>query len=207
MKSARYTDDKLIKQFNKGERAALARVYDMWFSNLCYFAYRLTGDLAEAEDITVTALQILLSRHSQFETMTNIKAFLYITVRNRCLDYINYVKRQKASHKELHEIQGDTDDFVLGQMIRTELMNKIYQEIERLPFKRKEVFKLFYIEGLDVSTIAQKLKMTPGAVSTTKSRALEQLRNILFDKKLLPATGMILILKQLYNYSANSVLL
>lgn len=198
MKPAHYSEDKLIKQFNKGDRQALTRVYDMWFSNLCYFAYRVTGDMAEAEDITSTTMQALLSRHEHFETMANVKAFLYITARNKCLKYLQSAQKQKTSHKELYEMQGDTGEYVLAQMIKAEMMKKIYNEIENLPPNRKDVFKLFYIEGLDVSEIAEKLKMTPGAVSTSKSRALEQLRNIIFDKKLLPAIGIIIVLKEVF---------
>jgi RNA polymerase sigma-70 factor (ECF subfamily) len=193
MKPARYTEDKLMKQFNKGERAALDAVYKMWFPDLCYFAYRITGDLGESEDITSYALQILLSRHTQFETMMNVRAFLYVTVRNRCLDYLNYVKKKNASHKELFELQADNENYILMQMIQGELMKQIYEEIERLPEKRKKVFKLFYIEELDIPDIAKKLGMTPGAVSTTKSRALDQLRAIVSDKKLLPLTGFLVL--------------
>ncbi|THU39325.1 sigma-70 family RNA polymerase sigma factor [Niastella caeni] len=198
MKPARYSEDKLIKQFNKGDRQALTRVYDMWFSNLCYFAYRVTGDMAEAEDITVTTMQSLLSRHERFETMSNIKAFLYITARNKCLKYLQSEQKQKASHKEMYELHGEADEYVLAQMIKAEMMKEIYKEIENLPPNRKDVFKLFYIEGLDVSEIADKLKMTPGAVSTAKFRALEQLRNIIYDKKLLPAIGIILVIREVF---------
>lgn len=202
MKPARYTEDKLIKQFKKGDREALTKVYNMWFPDLCYFAYRITDNLAEAEDITAATLQMLLSRHDQFEGIMNVRAFLYITVRNKCLDYLNFVKRQKTSHKELNEIQGDTENYVLLEIIQGELIKEIYEEIERLPLKRKEVVKLFFIEGLDITDIAEKLKMSPGAVSTTKSRALDQLRTVIFNKKiLLPISGVVLIFKQLYSYS------
>lgn len=202
MKPARNTEDKLIKQFNKGDRQALTSVYDMWFSNLCYFAYRVTGDMGEAEDITVTTMQLLLSRHEHFETMTNVKAFLYITARNKCLKYLQSAQKQKASHKELFELQGEADEYVLRHMIKAEMMKEIYNEIENLPTNRKDVFKLFYIEGLDISEIAQKLNMTPGAVYTAKSRALEQLRNIAFEKKLLPALGIISIIDVLFDSSS-----
>ena len=203
MKPARYSEDKLIKDFKKGDRDALTRVYNMWFPDICYFAYRITDNLSEAEDITAATLQMLLSRHDQFEGIMNVRAFLFITARNKCLDYLKFVKRQKDSHKELSEIQGEEENYVLLEMIQAEVIKEIYQEIERLPLKRKEVFKLFYIEGLDVSDIAKKLKMSPGAVSTTKSRALDQLRNIILTKRLLPISGVLIIIKQLYNYTEN----
>ena len=198
MKPARYSDDKLIKQFNKGDRQALTSVYDMWFSNICYFAYKVTGDMAEAEDITVTTMEALLSRHALFETMANVKAFLYITARNKCLKYLQSAQKQKTTHKELSVIQGESEEYILAQMVKAEMMKEIYNEIENLPANRKDVFKLFYIEGLEVSEIAEKLKMTPGAVSTAKSRALDQLRSIIYEKKLLPAIGLILVIKEMF---------
>jgi RNA polymerase sigma factor (sigma-70 family) len=198
MKPPRFSTDKLAKQFTRGDRRALSEVYDMWFNHLVYFAYKITGDLAEAEDITITTLQILLSRHDQFGSMSNIKAFLYITVRNKCFKFLQSAERQKNCYKEFSMTQVEEEEYILRKMIRAELTNQLIKEIESLPAKRREVFKLFYIEGLNISEIAAKLEMTPGAVSTNKFKALEQIRTVVLDKKLLPTIGsFFLVLQQL----------
>jgi len=76
---------------------------------------------------------------------------------------------------------------------------EVYREIEALPPVRKKVFKLFYIDGLDSQEIARLLRMTPAAVYNNKLKALKQLRNILFDKKLLPIIGSLLMIKQAWS--------
>lgn len=194
MKPARDKDDQLIRQFKKGDDAALATVYRMWFADLCYFAFRIIGDYHEAKDITANTLEILMSKHENFETMANVKAFLYITIKNRCFDYLNYLKRTDLAHKEAQDFRGETENFVLSKMIESEYIRELYEQIELLPNKPKEVMKLFYIEGWNISNIAQKLGMTPEAVSTAKSRGISQLRGLVSERKLLPLTGFIVIL-------------
>lgn len=198
MKLPGYTDDKLIKQFNKGDIKALSQVYHMYYAHLCYFAFRLTGNKEEAEDIVSVTLEILLQRYKDFETLSNIKAFLYITVRNRCLDYLRSIEKQKLAHRELSGITeaGEAPDLFENETIRAKLYQEIYQQIEQLPAKQKKVFKLFYLEGMRVNEIAEKLGMTANAVSFNKFKALEQLRNTLFNKKLLPILISIICLKK-----------
>jgi len=185
LKAGTTSDEVLVKRFNEGNAKAKQSVYDLYFTHLFYFAYRITQNRAEAEDIAVVTLEILLRRHTDFLTMANIKAFLFITVRNKCLKYIDAEKRHRKSEVELGTLQDHKDDYVLAQMVRSEFLMEVYREIESLPPVRKKVFKLFYIDGLDSQEIARMLHMTPAAVYNNKLKALKQLRNVLFDKKLL----------------------
>ena len=56
---------------------------------------------------------------------------------------------------------------------------------------------MLFIDGLDSQEIARLLNMTPAAVYNNKLKALKQLRNILFDKKLLPVVVGLCCIKQL----------
>jgi RNA polymerase sigma factor (sigma-70 family) len=78
------------------------------------------------------------------------------------------------------------DDYVLAQMVRAEFLQEVYSLIEKLPPAPRMVFKMFYVEGLNSTDIAQKLKMTTGAVYNNKSLALKYLRIMLIENKLLP---------------------
>ena len=89
------------------------------------------------------------------------------------------------------------DDYVLAQMVRSEFLMEVYREIESLPPIRKTVFKMLFIDGLDSQEIARQLNMTPAAVYNNKLKALKQLRNILFDKKLLPVIVWLFSLTEL----------
>lgn len=185
MKAGQTTDELLVKQFNAGDARAMNEIYNMYFKHLYYFAWRITQNAPEAEDIAVVTLEILLRRSADFLTMANIKAFLFITVRNKCLKYLDATKRHRASEVELGTLQDDKEDYMLAQMVRSEFLMEIYREIENLPPIRKTVFKLLFIDGLDSQEIARRLNMTPAAVYVNKNKALKQLRNALFDRKLM----------------------
>jgi RNA polymerase sigma factor (sigma-70 family) len=195
LKAGTISDELLVKRFTEGNARAMQAIYELYFTHLFYFAYRITHNRAEAEDITVVTLEILLRRHTDFITMPNIKAFLFVTVRNKCLKYIDAEKRHRKSEIEIGTLQDDKDDYVLAQMVRSEFLMEVYREIESLPPIRKKVFKMLYIDGLDSQAIARELGMTPAAVYNNKLKALKQLRNVLFDKKLMPVFWGLLCLR------------
>lgn len=181
----RYTDEeKLIRDFNKGHAKALAAVYDLHFYPLYYFAYRYTRNKAEAEDITVTTLAIVMSRYQDFESLGKLKSFLYVTVRNKSLKYIERQEKERGLREELANSQDEAlDEHILAEMIRVEFLKEIYDRVEKLSPQKRTVFKLFFQDGLSNDEIAQKLRISSEAVRTNKSKALEQIRIALFNKK------------------------
>ncbi len=143
-------------------------------------------------------LEILLRRNTDFATMANIKAFLFITVRNKCLKYIDAEKRHRRSETEIGAPQDDKDDYVLAQMVRSEFLKwKFTAKLKVYPRFDRKSSKCSCIDGLDSQEIARMLRMTPAAVYNNKLKALKQLRNVLFDKKLLPLILGLMCMKHL----------
>lgn len=133
------------------------------------------------KDIVTSALHILFTKHAEFESIGNVKAFLFTIIKNKCLTHLSN-KRNHTS--ELLDISSN--DYIEAQIIRNEFLQQVYQEIEQLPPLRKKVFKLFYIEGLSVAQISKTLKIPCASVSNNKMRAIKQLKGILSLKKIIP---------------------
>jgi RNA polymerase sigma-70 factor (ECF subfamily) len=70
-------------------------------------------------------------------------------------------------------------------MIRAELMQDIYAEIEKLPEKRRQVFKLAYVEGLKNDEIAAQMNISVHTVKEHKGKALQFLRLRFSDKNII----------------------
>jgi RNA polymerase sigma factor (sigma-70 family) len=179
-------DEALAWAFNQGDEKALKAVYDRYFNNLCYFAWRIIGNRAEAEDIVMEALTVLLRRHADFSAMHCITAFLVITVRNRCFRHLDAMKRRRANEQELKTFLYENESYVLAKMERNERIREVYQVIEKLPPMQKAVFSLFYFEELSASEIALELNIPPEAVYNNKRKALNNLRIALFQNRLFP---------------------
>jgi RNA polymerase sigma-70 factor (ECF subfamily) len=156
----------------------------MHYRPLCYFAAQLIGDPADAEDIAKDSFVKLWHRHADFDSPQSIKSFLYVTTRNAG---INFLRRQKVKNTFSREFayleESRREELVLNQLIRAEFMQEIYNEIEKLPGKRREVFKLAYFEGLKNDEIAERLDISVFTVKVHKGKALTTLRLRFSDRQ------------------------
>lgn len=179
------TTTKLLNDFRNGNEEAFRQIYLQYYRPVCYFAFHLVGDMAQAEDIaSETFSRLWLLRHN-FHALPSLKSFLYTSARNASLNYLKSLKVRTATHEELLYLAENEEDFVLSKMIRAQLMQSIYCEVERFPDKVKEVFRLFFEEGLGTREIAMKLGMPEQSVRNTKTRAIDMLRHTLLRKKVL----------------------
>jgi len=176
----------IIPAFQQGDPQAFNTFFRLHYRPLCFFAEQLMGDMAEAEDIVKDSYLKLWNRHSDFDHPKSIKGFLYTTTRNACLNYLRHQKVKDHFQQEMRYLDDQRgDELVLQQMIRTELLQSIYQEIEKLPEKRQQVFRMVYFDGLKNEEIAEKMGISVFTVKEHKARALAQLRLRFTDKHLL----------------------
>lgn len=167
----------IVSELKKGSTRALHAVHDLYYSSLRHFAGGLLGDVPAAEDIVTEIFVIFWKKHQDFATLQNIKAFLYISTRNACINYVKKAQRDSVLKTGLlNYLSADYEEFVLNEMIRTEVMQQVYAAIEALPSQCRRVLKMSYIEGLNNSEIAGKFKLSVNTVKNHKVRALSILR-------------------------------
>jgi RNA polymerase sigma-70 factor (family 1) len=169
-------DTDWIPLFKQGDTKALNYVYKLYNRPLRYFAEELVHDRQEAEDIVAETFIKLWARYAHFESLLSIRAFIYITTRNACLDYINLSHKKDNRNKELFYLSSDDEQPIIHSMIKAEILGEIYREIEALPQECKKVFKLCYLEGLRNQEIADLLKLSIHTVKNQKARAIRLIR-------------------------------
>lgn len=181
--------NQLMQDFRAGSEIAFHHVMKQHVRPLTYHAFRLCGDKEVAEEIVLDTFVKLWRNRDNFAAETNIKAFLYITTRNACRDYIRSAHyRAAANFTELdHDlIREDTDP--LTHLIHAELIQSLVEEIDRLPERQGEVFRLTYIEGLTTEEICARLNITPNAVFLAKKKATEAIRKAFAGRELFSIT-------------------
>lgn len=173
----------LVEAFKKGNPAAESILFKLFFRSMCLLAETITGNLLPAEDIVAESFVKLFDKRAEFEAIDNIKAFLYVTVRNSSYTYKTTQKRHEAVHTQLAAEQGEEDDLVSAfelEMIRAQLLAEIYQEIENLPPQCRKIAKMIFWEGKSTGEIAEKLNISAQTVRTQKARAIQLLKSQLF---------------------------
>jgi RNA polymerase sigma-19 factor, ECF subfamily len=169
-------DDNIFSQFPDNPESAFEEFYLSYHATLTLFAYRITDNQGAAEDI---AEEVFISLWNKWDTLSEIqslKAYLYASVRNKCLTWLRKTKRESERYKIIGSTEEKTEEIILESMIYSETMSRIYAAMNKLPGQCKKVFILYYIEGKKVSEIAEELKISISSVRTHKGRSIELLK-------------------------------
>ncbi|MCS3801015.1 RNA polymerase sigma factor [Niastella sp. OAS944] len=183
-------EQEILIRFQAGDATAFKLVFDKFYKDICYFTERLTGDTDEGQKIAIDSLEKLFRMHTQFATLVNIRAFLYISARNRCLDYLKAKERDRKRKHEFSYLQDDIfrlDDntFLEIEEAETGVVKAVYEAVQDLPPQCRQVVEMLYYEKKGYTEIAATLGVTESTVRNQKHRAMVLLRKKLGDRNFL----------------------
>jgi RNA polymerase sigma-70 factor (ECF subfamily) len=166
---------------NENKLSAFRKLFDANVSQLRCFAQRFTSE-DTAKDI-VQNVFMELWQHFDASNERDYRSYLFVAVRNRC---INALKQEQVKANCLRSLQIENQllgldyfDSVEKIIIADENMQAIYHQIERLPQKCREVFKLAYFEDKKNAEIAELLQLSIRTVEHHLYLALKTLRGLL----------------------------
>jgi RNA polymerase sigma-70 factor, ECF subfamily len=158
-------------------------LFRQYFTGLCYFARKYTGDLDTAKEIVHGVFIRIWENRRDFDWEKPAKSYLFTSVYNRSLNQIR--DNQKfISHEEAAVRHLITDNSIFSDNLETtELESLIKSTLQRLPQKCREVFELSRFEGRKYAEIAEHLGISVKTVEAHMSKALhilkEELKNYL----------------------------
>lgn len=183
-------DKALVSDFSN-DSGAFASVFQSYYSALCQFAGKYLHDCDEAKDLVSDLFTKLLSERKELNPELNIKSFLYTSVHNACINYLQKKNRQLEGNKELQYLQKDEGNY-FREVLDSEVVQQIYEEIEALPEQCRAVFKLLYIDGLSYEEAAKKMGITERTARNQKSLAVKKLKRKIFPNELFAVTAVAL---------------
>jgi RNA polymerase sigma-70 factor (family 1) len=173
-----YQEDQcsMLVELKNESPKAFAFFFDKHYNALCYFAERLVRDQLVAEDVVEETFMKLWDKRTDFDNEHGIKAFLYITTRNACINVIKQSQRDQLSQAEMLYLAEKKEGFVLNEIIRSEVLTVIGEELNKLPIQCRTVLKMSYVKGLKNHEIADKLDISIHTVRNQKARGIQLLR-------------------------------
>lgn len=174
-----------IAAFQKGQPAAFGTVFDNYYPALCVFASRLTQNVIAAEDIAQETLVKLWEKREDFQNVHAIRSFLYITTKNACFNFMKRMQTGEKNHEEWSQTWDESEDFVLNQLTRAEVLREIYQMLNMLPPECRKVMRHSFVDGMDNHQIAKLLNISVHTVKNQKARAIYLIRKRLGANALL----------------------
>ena len=176
----RNTDELLLAKAGAGDPAAFMELYERHRDPVFRFAYRLSGSVEGAEDITHDCFLSLIKKPANFQPgRASLRTYLMSAARNLWLKQLRTSTREFAVDELDHDRLVSFDREPLDRVLDDELSRKVQQAVADLPPLQKEALVLFEYEGMALSEIAAMIGTDVGAIKSRIHRARERLRSVL----------------------------
>lgn len=174
----------------------MRRLYDAFYKPLLFYAESLIHERVPAEDIVMVAFTQYWERRQGFQAIAAVKSFLYTTVRHACY---RYTSQQATRHQHVQEAQQASavdNDFAESRMLIAEMIGSVYQEIEQLNPRYREVVRLLFVQEQSIKEAAAALNISEDNLRKRKERAIEMLRNKVVGAKIAQLALFYLLVQQ-----------
>jgi len=178
---------RLAEGMARGDKQALARLYDLLGRPLYALALRITGDAAEAQDVVQDVFLQLWHKAADYQpSRGSYFAWAATLTRNRALDRIRMHKRRGEIIREsAADIQpareSENVDSSDALWIR-EKAGAVRQALADLPAEQRTAIELAFFSGLTQQQIAERLGDPLGTVKARIRRGLLRLRDTLSSR-------------------------
>ena len=157
--------------------AELEEVFRTHQASVLKAAYRVTGSVADAEDVSQSVFLRLARGTVDPGRISNLQSYLQRSAVNAALDLI-----RSRGHRELlpvesaNELQYDSSFSPERAVSSLEIKNWLRRELATLNPRTAEMFVLRYLEGLDNPEIAQAMNTSQAVVAVTLHRTRARLK-------------------------------
>jgi len=174
----------LFRRLQRGDRDALARLYDQLSKPLYSLAFRITGDTTEAQDVVHDSFLQLWRKSAEFDPERGtVFSWAATLVRNRAIDRVR-LRRRREELLAAHAADtvapqpltvGDSADNLWGR----EKATAVRAALGALAPDQRAAIELAYFGGLTQQEISAKLNEPLGTVKARIRRGLLRLRDAL----------------------------
>lgn len=164
----------LIQGIQQKDRKIFYILYQQYYAALVVFAMKYLKDRESAEDTVQEIFILLWERGGEFNSLEKLIHFLYLSVRNRCINVLKHRSIQQKYDQYCQTISQEEKN-IEEEIIQQEILRILWQLIEELPPRCQEVF-LLHMDGRKNEEIASALEIAIDTVKNQKKKAIEILR-------------------------------
>ena len=172
-------DQKLVALAAAGDTGAFRRLFDEHHEALFRFAYRLTGSVDAAEDITQDSFLRLIQQARFDESRGSLRQYLYGTLRNLARQRWQSANREVSWEDE--DVTRHSWVAPIDPITSAEVSETVQSALDLLPPLQREAIVLFEFEELSLEATASITGTDIGTVKSRLHRARERLRRILAE--------------------------
>lgn len=171
--------EKLFIGLKQHDERTYVQLFNENFRYLHRFAVSFLADYDIANDIVQSVFISIYENASSLKPDLNLKSYLIVSVRNRCLNYLRdqaIEDRQKILYLQASE-EADCIPLIEDE----ELIDTIKIAISKLPDKCKNICELRFYENLKFTEIARKLSISENTAKVQVHRGIQKIKQFLSE--------------------------
>ncbi len=163
------------------DKTTYKNLFNLYYQALCQYAYSITNDRMESEDMVQDVFVYLWTKRDAIEISSNPKSYLLTSVRNKI--YENNRKKTLiiVSNEDDNRLNNVAENNLEVNFDEYLLVDKLYTSIRQLPKRCSAIFALSKIEGKSNKDIADHLGLSIKTVENQMTKAYKLLRESLKD--------------------------
>ena len=171
-----YTDKLIISFIKKGDEKAFALLYDKYWEQLYYIAYKHLQSAQDCEDLVHEVFIDLWKNRKKIEIRSSVSNYIFTALKYKIFRLYDAQRVRQNYAKLIASKEPETSNTTEKELSFKELYDLIEQNIQKLPEKCRLVFKLRKIEEYSVEEVAEKLNISPNTVHNQVTKASKILK-------------------------------
>ena len=173
----RVTDELALKRAVGGDETAFILLYERHRDPVFRFAYRLTGSIELAEDVTHDCFLSLIRQPQKFDaSRASLRTYLFAAARNLAFKGLQRRGQDTAVEDLVVEPSLPEREEPLQKLLREELAAEVGRAVSELPPLQREALILFEYEGLSLAEIAAVVAADVQTIKARLYRARQRLK-------------------------------
>ncbi len=171
-------DHQTWRQFLAGDTRAFSALFLKYHPLLLHYGIKLCQDEAHSEECIQDLFCYLYENKDKLPEVHQVNAYLFVSFRRRILR-IQKGKQMMILQKTTAtdtDIQFSQEEVIIDQERKASDQKKLWQMLNELPARQREVVYLKYYQGLETDEIAAAMDITHQGVLNALYKAFKNLR-------------------------------
>jgi RNA polymerase sigma-70 factor (ECF subfamily) len=174
-------ENEIAERIREGDIKQFEALFRSSYAPLVKYAKTVIKDHDTAEEIVQDLFFRMWQNKEKINIESSLNGYLFRSVHNRCLHYIEHKKVIERHEQEMSFEQNHGAESPADILQYKELQAKIARTIEKLPERCGQIFRMNRFEGLKYSEIADKLSVSIKTVEANMGKALKEFRKALAE--------------------------
>lgn len=165
-------DKSILTALKKGDIIAFDEIYYKYHKKLFAYSMKFIKSHADIEDLIQKIFVIIWEKRENIDPDKSFNNYLFTIIRNEIYDFLKKkVMTEYYNDQILSEIEETDDDIETKKLVEI-----IYTLIEKMPERRRQIFKMNRDLGMTYRQIAKELGISENTVDTQIRNSLNYLR-------------------------------